>query len=42
MPTLHWLTREKDLAAVGEVPYRLLEEVPDLNARCESYAPGES
>ncbi len=30
MPTLHWLTREEDLGAAGRVPYRLLEEVPDL------------
>lgn len=27
MPTLHWLTREKDLAASAQAPYRLLEAV---------------
>lgn len=27
MPTLHWLTREKDLAASSQAPYRLLEAV---------------
>jgi adenine-specific DNA-methyltransferase len=30
MPTLHWLTRDDDIRAAGAVPYRLLEEVPDL------------
>jgi adenine-specific DNA-methyltransferase len=30
MPTLRWLTREQDIKASGAVPYRLLEEVPDL------------
>ena len=30
MPILHWLTREQDLKAAQAVPYRLLEEVPDL------------
>src|SRR5690348_5149683 len=30
MPILHWLTRESDIRAAGESPYRLLEEVPDL------------
>lgn len=30
MPTLHWLTRERDLRAASEAPYRLLEEVADL------------
>jgi hypothetical protein len=30
MPTLHWLTRDNDLSAGDRVPYRLLEEVPDL------------
>jgi hypothetical protein len=32
MPTLHWLTREQDIGAAGRVPYRLLEEAPDLSA----------
>ncbi len=27
MPTLNWLTREDDIRATGQVPYRLLEEV---------------
>lgn len=31
MPTLRWLTREDDVRAAGRVPYRLLEEVPDLS-----------
>lgn len=30
MPTLRWLTREDDVRAAARVPYRLLEEVPDL------------
>ena len=30
MPTLQWLTRDDDLHAASAVPYRLLEEVPDL------------
>lgn len=30
MPILHWLTRERDINASQSVPYRLLEEVPDL------------
>ena len=30
MPTLHWLTREQDIQAAQTVPYRLLEEVPEL------------
>lgn len=30
MPTLQWLTREQDIRAAEPVPYRLLEEVPDL------------
>ena len=30
MPTLQWLTRDDDIRAAGAVPYRLLEEVPDL------------
>ncbi len=32
MPTLHWLTRDEDLRAAARVPYRLLEEAPDLSA----------
>src|SRR3546814_7513107 len=32
MPTLHWLTRDDDLRTAQRVPYRLLEEVPDLLA----------
>jgi adenine-specific DNA-methyltransferase len=30
MPTLQWLSRDEDLSAAGKIPYRLLEEVPDL------------
>ena len=30
MPTLRWITRDDDITAAGTVPYRLLEEVPDL------------
>ena len=30
MPTLRWLTRDDDVCAPGKVPYRLLEEVPEL------------
>lgn len=30
MPTLRWLTRDEDVRAVERVPYRLLEEVPEL------------
>lgn len=30
MPTLRWLTRDDDIRAAARVPYRLLEEVPDL------------
>src|SRR3546814_13709190 len=32
MPTLHWLTRDDDLRTAQRVPYRLLEDVPDLSA----------
>ena len=32
MPTLNWLTREEDIGAAGRVPYRLLEEIPELSA----------
>ena len=31
MPILHWLTRDADIHAVARVPYRLLEEAPDLS-----------
>lgn len=32
MPTLSWLTREHDITTVGRVPYRLLEEAPNLSS----------
>ncbi|KZE27944.1 site-specific DNA-methyltransferase [Chelatococcus daeguensis] len=32
MPILNWLTRDEDLRRASRVPYRLLEEVPDLSA----------
>jgi len=32
MPTLNWLTRDKDILAAGRAPYRLLEAVPELSA----------
>jgi adenine-specific DNA-methyltransferase len=31
MPSLTWLTRDEDLKRAGQVPYCLLEEVPDLS-----------
>lgn len=31
MPTLNWLSREDDLTAADRVPYRLLDEVPELS-----------
>ena len=31
MPTLNWLTRDADIHAATHVPYRLLEEAPDLS-----------
>ncbi len=31
MPILNWLTRDEDVQATKSVPYRLLEEVPDLS-----------
>lgn len=31
MPLLHWLTRDQDLTAADRVPYRLLDEVPELS-----------
>lgn len=30
MPTLRWLTRDDDVRAAEKVPYRLLEEVPEM------------
>ncbi|MCY4211787.1 MAG: site-specific DNA-methyltransferase [Gammaproteobacteria bacterium] len=32
MPTLHWLTRDKDIRAAASVPYRLLREASELSA----------
>lgn len=32
MPILHWLTRDQDISMAKDVPYRLLEEVPELGA----------
>lgn len=32
MPTLHWLTRDKDIRAAPSVPYRLLQETSGLSA----------
>ena len=32
MPTLNWLTRDADIRAAREAPYRLLEEAPALSA----------
>ena len=31
MPTLHWLTRDKDIRAAASVPYRLLQETSGLS-----------
>jgi len=31
MPILNWLTRDEDVKATQNVPYRLLEEVPELS-----------
>jgi len=31
VPILQWLTRDEDIGAAQSVPYRLLEEVPDLS-----------
>lgn len=31
MPILEWLDRENDVKAADDVPYRLLESVPDLS-----------
>ena len=32
MPTLNWLTRDKDIGAAASVPYRLLGEATELSA----------
>ena len=32
MPTLNWLTRDADIRTAQNVPYRLLEEAPELSA----------
>jgi adenine-specific DNA-methyltransferase len=32
MPILNWLTRDHDIGAAKRVPYRLLEEAPELSA----------
>jgi adenine-specific DNA-methyltransferase len=32
MPILNWLTRDHDIGAARRVPYRLLEEAPELSA----------
>jgi adenine-specific DNA-methyltransferase len=31
MPLLHWLTRDEDIHRATQVPYRLLEEAPELS-----------
>ncbi|MBV5304673.1 MAG: hypothetical protein JZU70_10835 [Chlorobium sp.] len=31
MPLLHWLTRDTDIHAASETPYRLLEEMRELS-----------
>ena len=31
MPILHWLTRDEDIQAAKKVPFRILEEVPELS-----------
>jgi adenine-specific DNA-methyltransferase len=31
MPILNWLTRDSDISAAKRVPYRLLEEAPELS-----------
>lgn len=38
MPILSWLTRDEDIHAASRVPYRLLEEAPDLSAGDSSSA----
>ncbi len=32
MPILRWLTRDQDIGAAKRVPYRLLEEAPEISA----------
>ena len=32
MPILNWLTRDDDIRRTKQVPYRLLEEIPELSA----------
>ena len=32
MPILNWLTRDQDIGAAKRVPYRLLEDAPELSA----------
>lgn len=32
MPILNWLTRDQDIGAAKDVPYRLLEETAELSA----------
>ena len=32
MPILNWLTRDEDIQRMKQVPYRLLEEIPELSA----------
>ncbi len=31
MPTLNWLTQERNVGAAGRPPYHFLEEVPELS-----------
>ena len=33
MPTLNWLTRDKDIGTAKRVAYRLFEEVPERSIR---------
>ncbi|CUA87853.1 site-specific DNA-methyltransferase [Pseudidiomarina woesei] len=35
MPILKWLTRDEDIRATERVPYRLIEEVPELSYRAD-------
>ncbi|MDE0155014.1 MAG: DNA methyltransferase, partial [Gammaproteobacteria bacterium] len=32
MPTLHWMTRDKDIRTAASVPHRLLREATDMSA----------
>ena len=32
MPILNWLSRDEDIRAAQKVPYRLLEEAPELSS----------